>query len=524
MNFLMRKARIFFRIILIALVFWGCQEEVLPDPDIVYNPIDLDEFSTNLKGFNLLGKFDVNWSNRGFTEEDFIMINDLGFNFARLPLDYLTFTAPGDWNTFLESEMEEIDQAIRWGEEFGVHICINFHRAPGYSVNQSTVPSSQQRDLWQDAAVQEVFLKHWEYFAKRYKDISINRLSFNLINEPANVKESTYLNLMLKAVENIHRINSDRVIFVDGYNWARDIIPELQGAPNVIQSIHTYDPFNLTHYKANWVEGSDTWPVPVWPMVDVSSYLYGSWKPEYQSALVLEGDFVKATEVIVNVKQVSLESTLQIMLDDQVIYTKTFLCGPEKGEDWTEIILTQWGYQNISNKDYSVLLPDDGTKLSIANASGDWMTYNSITLKSGIEEMKIIPGNNAWGSTQGTYLITGEGEITDEEGNSLILNDLHEKLEFARSYDIPVMVQEFGVHNQTPHDVTLAFLSDLVPVFRQYDIGYALWNLEGSLGIINSGRDDVQYESYRGKLLDSQMLDILQGNNNSRYFPRLKSF
>ena len=32
----------------------------------------------------------------------------------------------------------------------------------------------------------------------------------------------------------------------------------------------------------------------------------------------------------------------------------------------------------------------------------------------------------------------------------------------ARSEKIPVMIQEFGVYNQTPHDVTLSYLTDVV--------------------------------------------------------------
>jgi endoglucanase len=73
------------------------------------------------------------------------------------------------------------------------------------------------------------------------------------------------------------------------------------------------------------------------------------------------------------------------------------------------------------------------------------------------------------------------------------------------------MIQEFGVHNQTPHEITLDFLGDLVPVFNEYNRGFALWNLEGSFGIINSGRTDCNYESYEGDLLDRKMLDILKG-------------
>jgi hypothetical protein len=42
-----------------------------------------------------------------------------------------------------------------------------------------------------------------------------------------------------------------------------------------------------------------------------------------------------------------------------------------------------------------------------------------------------------------------------------------------------------------------------------YNIGYALWNFKGDFGILNSNRDDVAYEDWRGHKLDRKMLDLL---------------
>ena len=100
--------------------------------------------------------------------------------------------------------------------------------------------------------------------------------------------------------------------------------------------------------------------------------------------------------------------------------SKDFLCAADPGEDWTQIISTQWGYQNISGKDYSVTLPSDGTRLTITNTEGDWMTFNKLTISSGTDKVVIIPGNTTWGSMQDTYKITAEGKITDIEGNPVI--------------------------------------------------------------------------------------------------------
>ena len=80
--------------------------------------------------------------------------------------------------------------------------------------------------------------------------------------------------------------------------------------------------------------------------------------------------------------------------------------------------------------------------------------------------------------------------------------------------NLEVMIQEFGVYNKTPHTVTLAFLIDLVSVFNKYKVGYAMWNLIGTMGIIDSERADCTYESYRGKQLDREMATIMRSTGN----------
>lgn len=505
---------ILFFLSLILLI--NCNKnEVDPGDDnpIELIPIDLVQFSQDHRGFNLLGKFDASWSNTGFTEEEFQIIQDLGFNFVRLPLDYRTYTKAGDWDVFLEDEVQEIDKALEWGKQYGVHLCINLHRAPGYCVNATTLPSNQNLDLWTDPIAQEAFVKHWAYFAERYKHVSHEELSFNLVNEPGNMDETSYVQVMEKAIDKIHEINPNRIVFVDGLNYARDLLFSLKNRRNVMQAIHVYDPFTLTHYRASWVNGSDTWPVPVWPVQNISNYLYGPWKNEFQASLVFEGDFQMDGEIIINVNQVSVESTLQILLDEVEILNKKFVCGPDLGEDWTLINETQWGYQNISNKDYGATFPSRGGKLTISNISGDWMTMNRITIRAGSQEIAIIPGNTSWGSLQETYKITSEGEITGADGSPVLaLGDLMDKFDQAEMENIPLMVQEFGVHNLTPHDVTVAYLADVVDIFNSYNIGYTLWNLSGSFGIIDSGRGDCNYTSYQGRQLDEQMTNLLQGD------------
>jgi hypothetical protein len=475
---------------------------------------DLTEFCSGLKGFNLLGMFDVSWSNDGFHENEFSLIHQLGFNFVRLPIDYRTYTMPGNWDEFVEDAMEKIDHAVEWGMEYEVHVCINLHRAPGYCVNSTDLPPSQQLNLWTDTVAQEAFVSHWETFADRYRDIPPGQLSFNLVNEPSGVTEEVYVDLMKRAADAIHSITPDRIVFVDGMNYARDLIPDLSEEPNVAQSMHCYDPFGLTHYKAEWVSGSDSWPVPRWPVWPVSVYLYGPWKSEYKSALTIEGDFPEGTEVTVNVRQVSVESNLLIKADNQTILSKHFLCTADTGADFSVVVETEWGYQNISNKDFTAVTAEAAAQLSFENSSGDWMTINSVSLKTDGQLFTLYLGDETWGKKQSGYRMDDHGNLTKSDGGELFLFEQYRNnILVAEEYGIAFMVQEFGVYNKTPHNVTTAFLSDLMAFLNENRIGWSLWNFIGSFGILNSGRSDCEYETFQGYQLDALMLEILQSQN-----------
>lgn len=99
------------------------------------------------RGFNLLEKFQAG-ENAPYQESDFAWMAEWGFNFARLPMDYRCWAKTPDTD-FVEQTLLDIDQAVDWGRQYGIHISLNFHRGPGYCVNSPKEPG----DLWTDPAM-----------------------------------------------------------------------------------------------------------------------------------------------------------------------------------------------------------------------------------------------------------------------------------------------------------------------------------------------------------------------------------
>jgi endoglucanase len=214
------------------------------------------------RGFNLLEKFTKRRDgNSPFSETDFAWIAELGFDFVRLPMSYLCWTDASDWLKLREDELKHIDDAVDWGRKHGIHVNMNFHRAPGYCVN----PPKEPLDLWTDEKALEACAFHWAHFAKRYKGIPNSRVSFDLLNEPGDIPEDRYGRVVRRLVGAIRAEDPDRLVIADGLRWGNKPVLSLADL-KIAQSTRGYQPSRISHYKANWMQGSDKWPEPTWPL------------------------------------------------------------------------------------------------------------------------------------------------------------------------------------------------------------------------------------------------------------------
>jgi len=222
------------------------------------------------RGFNLLEKFNVG-RNQPFVESDFEWLKAWGFDFVRLPMDYRCWTDSKDPYKFDEKTLGEIDQAVELGRKHGVHVSLNLHRAPGYTVARPP----EKMNLWTDAEAQKQFEFQWSQFARRYRGMPSSRLSFNLVNEPAKISSRLYAAVARRAVAAIRREDPKRLILSDGLQWGRQPVFELADL-GIAQSTRGYDPFPLTHYQASWA-GGHRFAKPTWPLKQGDQVLDRQW-------------------------------------------------------------------------------------------------------------------------------------------------------------------------------------------------------------------------------------------------------
>jgi endoglucanase len=335
------------------------------------------------RGFNLQGRF--GWPGRpydgpAYEEDDFEMMAEWGFDFARLPLAYWSWGSRDDWSLVREEPLAQIDRAVELGKQHGIHVNLNFHRIPGYCINgRELEPAdlfSGRKAEREKALAAAVF--HWKTFATRYRGIPSRRLSFDLINEPPWVKPyegylvERYDEIVRALVAGIREADPGRLVFADGLNLGQTPVMEIVDL-GVVQSTRGYLPKAVSHYTATWVprEEFESFALPTWPLED------------------------------------------------------------DKGATWDKERLRKE-------------LVDPWQRLA-------------------------------------------------EKG-------------------VGVHVGEWGCYNKTPHDVALAWMGDYLSLWKEAGWGWALWNLRGDFGILDSNRADVAYEDYKGHKLDRKMLELLRSS------------
>lgn len=195
---------------------------------------------------------------------DFLV--EFGFNFVRVPTDYRFWTTDFDYYHPDERVFEHIDGYLSACHQRGLHFSLNSHRAPGYCINQNDL---EKHNLWLDVEAQDAFVFLWETFARRYKGVPASDLSFDLVNEPANVGQygltrENHAALIRRVVAAIRAIDPSRPVVIDGLGGGHLSMPELADL-GVIHSGRGYQPMPVSHHRAEWWDGHASAPAPVYP-------------------------------------------------------------------------------------------------------------------------------------------------------------------------------------------------------------------------------------------------------------------
>ena len=478
------------------------------------------------RGFNLQ---DSHWKHGRveFDENDFLFMKEFGFNFARLPLNYRRWLKdPDDWESIDPAKFAFLDRAISLGEKYGIHVMVNLHRAPGYTVAGG---KPEPASLWTSAEAERVFLKHWKFIAERYKDVPPYRLSFNPVNEPATaLDEATYARVMSNVVSVIRSVTPERFVVVDGMGGDRHPVSMLFADKGIGQATRGYIPEAVSQWKPE--RNGKLQPLPEWPRVGIapSGVIAGPGKPHLVAPLVFQcsgpGVFTFFP------KRVSGECELVAKSGEKVL-SRLLLTPKFNDRLWTDVNdMKRWNLmQGTYRGEWRFELPAGMKNVSITCEKGDWMDFSRIEFSSPDGKKRVstpfyhrfAPPINfrlqlrGWaGDIKGFYPVGNDGKWDlpkyRDPGKEYLYRQVVKAWEKPIAENVFSFCGEMGPMQSTPHNIQLSLLEDYLQLFKERNMGWAVWQLRGETGVMDSMRKDVDYTSWRGHKLDREMLELLQ--------------
>ncbi len=181
----------------------------------------------------------ANWG-ANIRDEHFAIIKRAGFDSIRLPVrwpDYASQTAPF---TIEPAFFERVDHLLDVAEEAKLNVVLNIHHFEGLDRDPDAY-TLQLKKLWQQ-------------IASRYQSRG-EFLYFELNNEPHDKLSEKWNEVLQIGLKAIRETNPSRPVIVGPPHWngiwALDQL-KLPEDPNLIVTVHMYNPHPFTHQGASW--------------------------------------------------------------------------------------------------------------------------------------------------------------------------------------------------------------------------------------------------------------------------------
>lgn len=176
-------------------------------------------------------------------KEDFALIKSKGFDTIRLPVKWSDYTGPApDFTldpTFSNTVKAYVDEALSQN----LNVILNIHHFD--EINETP------------AAEMDRLVSIWKQVGALFKGYP-DDLWFETLNEPNNQLKGDIMRqsqaLAIKAIR-IH--HPDRIVILGGEfwsNWRQLDTNMVAPDSNIVFTFHYYEPFDFTHYKAEWTK------------------------------------------------------------------------------------------------------------------------------------------------------------------------------------------------------------------------------------------------------------------------------
>ena len=285
-------------------------------------------------------------------EDDFERLEQLGFDFVRIPIDEVQFW--DEEGNKLPEAWELLTQALDWSVKHHLRAIVDLHIIRSHYFNAVNEGGKDANTLFTSEKAQQDLINLWYQLSEVLKGYSNDSVAYEFMNEPVAEKHEQWNQLVAKVHAALRKVEPQRTLVIgsnlwQGYQTIKYLrIPE--NDKNIVISFHYYNPMILTHYGAWWAP--------------IGRYYKG--KVHYPGVLVTKEDYDAAPdEIKPELKQYTEQvwdiNTIRAQFKDAIEAAKKYglqlFCGEwgvyepvdrELAYNWTRDMLTVFDEFNIA--------------------------------------------------------------------------------------------------------------------------------------------------------------------------------
>ena len=284
-------------------------------------------------------------------EDDFERLEQLGFDFVRLPIDEVQFW--DEKGNKLPEAWELMTNAINWAEQHHLRTIVDLHIIRSHYFNAVNEGDDSGNTLFNSEKSQQDLINMWYQLSDELKAYSNDSVAYEFMNEPVADDHEQWNQLIVKVHKALREREPQRTLVIGSNRWqgyeTMKYLKVPEGDKNIILSFHYYNPMILTHYGAWWTPiGKYTGKVN-YPGVLVSKEDYeaapDTLKPLLKDYLTQEWNIDKIRADFADAIAVAKKYNLQLFCGEWGVYEPV---DRELAYKWTKDMLTVFKENNIA--------------------------------------------------------------------------------------------------------------------------------------------------------------------------------
>ncbi len=187
-------------------------------------------------------------------EDDFERLEQLGFDFVRIPIDEVQFW--DEEGNKLPEAWDLLTNALNLAEKHHLRSIVDLHIIRSHYFNAVNEGGADANTLFTSDKAQQDLINMWYQLSDVLKGYSNDSVAYEFMNEPVAEDHEQWNQLIAKVHKALREREPQRTLVIGSNLWqSYETIKYLkvpEGDKNIILSFHYYNPMILTHYGAWW--------------------------------------------------------------------------------------------------------------------------------------------------------------------------------------------------------------------------------------------------------------------------------